>query len=391
MNSVRYIGFFFLFLISMLGSLPTEVKLGPISLSAVITMVLVLFFCITLLKVKLSYSKLIYILPIWLFIFFDSLGFIWGPVNIGVVQNWVVWFGGGVIFLSFISIKNHSVYLPAFFRGIKLSAIPYFLFMITLVIFNKDDPATIQLSILFFSYFLARVLVFKEKVSLILLFSIFMFPIFTSSRIVLISEVLAGAYAFIFIRKYCENTHASVLSKALPYLGACILSIFVLLALNSSESMREANTGGDNALQVGEMNISTAGRAYWWKKSFESALAKPILGHGTDGSKEMLSSARWSHPHNDYLRIFHHLGVLGLIFWFSFVFLLFKTFKKAIKATNNDNERCVYIWSLLSLLFMSMVMLTDNTITYSYILFPCMALFGFTISLFLASTQKFKI
>jgi len=370
-------------LVSMLGSLPTEVKVANFSFSALITMFTTLVFFVVLLKVKISFKCLPFILPYFLFVTFDTLGFLWGSLSISVIQNWVVWVGGFLVFVCFASIREVGRYVGAFNIIIKISFLPYSIFMSVLMLMGKDDPASVQLTLIFFSFFCSKFILTRSINSLIALLFLVLVPIFTASRIVLIAELVAGGYVFLMLEKYRLAPKESPFKWILPFASFFLILGVMFFAFSSSKNMEEANFNGDNALQVGSVNISTAGRLYWWERSFKSAMIRPFFGHGTDGSPEMLASRQWKHPHNDYLRIFHHLGLVGLFLWAIFILKILQVSYRGLRYTQNLSFQHVYLTGHLSIVFMSIVMFTDNTITYSYILFPCLAVLGITVSCFL--------
>src|SRR5690606_35083896 len=76
-----------------------------------------------------------------------------------------------------------------------------------------------------------------------------------------------------------------------------------------------AAEGTSRSIGSGDASVrfNTSGRANIWRAVWQSALSSPVIGKGF-GSSAALLKKRFGieHPHNEYLRVFHDLGVLGL-------------------------------------------------------------------------------
>lgn len=71
--------------------------------------------------------------------------------------------------------------------------------------------------------------------------------------------------------------------------------------------------GREAALSLG--GIALSGRGFLWLQTWRHALGAPVTGHGTGSSEHYLGNElqfATEHPHNDYLRVFHDAGVIGL-------------------------------------------------------------------------------
>src|SRR5690606_33721248 len=73
-------------------------------------------------------------------------------------------------------------------------------------------------------------------------------------------------------------------------------------------------SGAESQLALGNLNLS--GRGLAWLQTWEHGKQAPILAHGSGGATVFLERdlglVGISHPHNDYLRILHDLGWVGL-------------------------------------------------------------------------------
>lgn len=73
-------------------------------------------------------------------------------------------------------------------------------------------------------------------------------------------------------------------------------------------------TGRSAQLSLG--GISTSGRGLLWLQTWRHAVQSPLTGHGTGSAEAYLATELQfvtALPHNDYLRVFHDSGVVGLV------------------------------------------------------------------------------
>jgi O-antigen ligase len=164
--------------------------------------------------------------------------------------------------------------------------------------------------------------------------------------------------------------------------GGGLLGIGILFFLYYPP-FRQSFLQGDNALQVGEVAINTAGRIRMWELTIESWLTSPWIGVGIDAPPDVLYAGGQGHPHNDYLRLLHHLGIFGLLSWLFFYVRLVKHFWKFWK---RNRERLIMSLdirligiTLMTTVAIGLIMLTDNPIVYSYIMYPLAILTGASI------------
>lgn len=134
-------------------------------------------------------------------------------------------------------------------------------------------------------------------------------------------------------------------------------------------------TQGDN-VSVGGVTVNTSGRSQLWEITYDSAMRAPLWGHGPGNSKlviqEFFAIPNTDHPHNDYLRIFNDLGLIGVVlFWGGVLLLLARCWRRARRY---DEPRH---WSaVMALLAVVLVAVTDNVIVYQFIMLPVGVLVG---------------
>jgi O-antigen ligase len=153
------------------------------------------------------------------------------------------------------------------------------------------------------------------------------------------------------------------------------------LAVTHVEPLRDRFFEGDTKLQVGGAAINVAGRENYWQTAWDSYTESPWIGHGGGSAQELMSlstAGQVTHPHNDYLRILHDYGAIGLGIWLlGYINLLWSTWKFWIMADRRrDPSAPLYLTAFLSLLAVALVMITDNVMVYINVMAPLGILVG---------------
>ncbi|WP_341527217.1 O-antigen ligase family protein [Nostoc sp. UHCC 0302] len=153
------------------------------------------------------------------------------------------------------------------------------------------------------------------------------------------------------------------------------------LAFTFVEPIRARFTAvGDNAT-VGGVKINTSGRSAAWPVAYASAMESPWIGKGP-GSVGIILAKRvgpaFAHPHNDYLRILHDFGFIGLTFWLlGYWQLIIRTWQNWQWADKNDQENAyIHLAAFLSLVAVALAMISDNVVVYIFAMAPLGILVG---------------
>jgi O-antigen ligase len=164
--------------------------------------------------------------------------------------------------------------------------------------------------------------------------------------------------------------------------GVIGLGLF-LFALENVSGFRESFTSGDGAVSVGGMYINTSGRLYWWGELWNSFKGSLAFGTGLDVLPYMHGVQGWDHPHNDYLRILHHHGLVGFFLWIAFNFVIFvKLWRGRFDytwAADGQYDRWLHTGTLFATVGIFAAMATDNLITYTMVYWPFFILSGFAL------------
>jgi O-antigen ligase len=165
------------------------------------------------------------------------------------------------------------------------------------------------------------------------------------------------------------------------------VSLFIAIAAVAYLGSTHANpvtnrfVTGD-IVRVHGLGINANGREAIWETTWESARRAPLTGHGA-GSADDLVARRFQpaavHVHNDYLRLFHDYGVIGVGLWaLSFAQMFRKSgLRKSERRASLTRDGSIFsVAAQLGLLGLSLAMLTDNPLLYSFVVTPVGLLVG---------------
>lgn len=126
----------------------------------------------------------------------------------------------------------------------------------------------------------------------------------------------------------------------------------------------------------------TQGRSTVWAHMIARVAEAPMLGYGAGAaawaSFDVTQSNHWRHPHNDYLRVLHDTGLIGLVLLVGLLVSLAGTALRVIRRSRRSmsNAPIEAVAALGSLAGIGALMLTDNVIVYTYVLVPTGLLAG---------------
>jgi O-antigen ligase len=164
------------------------------------------------------------------------------------------------------------------------------------------------------------------------------------------------------------------------FLGLLIIAGAVV---RYSDVFRGRLFGGDTALAIGTARINTEGRLELWDLVASSARRSPMIGNGLGSSQAVVNAAypRFAgvgHPHNDYLRMWHDFGLIGLLLFVAalggWLVVLFRRWYRAERWGSDSTQ--LELSATLGLLGVLLAMLTDNVIVYVFAMGPLGVLVG---------------
>ena len=165
---------------------------------------------------------------------------------------------------------------------------------------------------------------------------------------------------------------------------AGLVILIAQLAFIYVAPIRERFTEKGDQGELAGFKVSTSGRDYLWAKVSNSIAAAPplaqVIGMGAGSTNVAISGGQ---PHNDYLRLQHDFGYVGLSLWvFSYAWLVGATIQAWSWADQFDPQSAqVPLAAFMSLLTVSFAMVTDNVIVYIFVMAPMAILTGSAIGL----------
>jgi O-antigen ligase len=182
----------------------------------------------------------------------------------------------------------------------------------------------------------------------------------------------------------------------LRFLGVLLATIAIgYLAIQDIGPLHSRFYTGDVQSIGGGLAVNLEGRSQIWATTWDSYLTSPWFGHGVGSADNLITrvyGGSVGHPHNDYLRILHDYGLVGLVMWvIGFVWLLRRTWRawhRGPRGGAHDEpdrvsarERRVHAASCLALVGLALSMITDNPLDYLFVLAPIGVLVGFSLGL----------
>jgi O-antigen ligase len=177
-------------------------------------------------------------------------------------------------------------------------------------------------------------------------------------------------------------------SKSVLRVGAWmgLIALIAYLSFNYVQPIRARFTDVGDRGQVAGLQVNTSGRESIWQAVMISSSQSPWLGKGPGSVAIPVSKVNASasgHPHNDYLRLLHDYGYLGLGLWLTgYIALLMRSWRYWIWADQHDRPAAhVHAAACLGLIGVALAMLTDNVVVYWFVMAPLGILVGASIGL----------
>ncbi len=166
--------------------------------------------------------------------------------------------------------------------------------------------------------------------------------------------------------------------------GVVALGLLVSLIV-TYEPLRSRFFEYDASWSIGGVAINVMGRGKMWGATWASLSESPWFGKGPGSSADVVSLAvpSMTHPHNDYLRVLHDYGIIGLGLWLiailHMLWLVWRSWGRSVVRRNSAAP--VHQAAFLALVAALLTMITDNTLAYVFVMFPLAISLGCSLGL----------
>ena len=155
-------------------------------------------------------------------------------------------------------------------------------------------------------------------------------------------------------------------------------TVFVT-AVNTYAPLHDRFFGYDRS-SFGGVDMNVSGRTKMWNVLFETLGNDWVFGKGIAASGNLIDEffPDIGHPHNDFLRFYYDLGVVGLSMWLTFVFaFIWKTLRNLRRSIRDAaGDYPVHLAAMMALIAVSGSMFTDNSVSYSFVMMPLAIVMG---------------
>jgi O-antigen ligase len=163
-----------------------------------------------------------------------------------------------------------------------------------------------------------------------------------------------------------------------------LIALIAYLSFTYIEPVRARFTEqGDNAT-VGGIRVNTSGRDRIWQSVNDSASESPWVGKGPGSAGIAVQKVNETiHPHNDYLRLLHDFGKLGLGIWaLGYGGLFVQALSNWFWAEKHDRITAhIHAAAVLAMVVVAFVMITDNVVVYLFAMAPLGILIGASVGI----------
>ncbi|MCL6733479.1 O-antigen ligase family protein [Streptomyces neyagawaensis] len=158
---------------------------------------------------------------------------------------------------------------------------------------------------------------------------------------------------------------------------AGVMSYAAVWLITEFQPLRNRFMENDNEA-VGGFVIGTTGRSKMWEITWSSIKESPWLGHGVGDAQQLITDhiPLLTHPHNDYLRLWNDVGVIGMGLWVSAVLLLMRGAVRRWRTAATAADRAIHQAALLCLIGLSLNAFTSNSLVYIFVAVPVAVIVG---------------
>ena len=161
---------------------------------------------------------------------------------------------------------------------------------------------------------------------------------------------------------------------------ACGVIALSYAAFEYFDALRDRFLIGDTSVKFAGIGINVSGRLSFWRVTMESINDSPIVGKGAGSTEGLIESVFLDirHPHNDYLRVVHDYGVIGVGLWIVAILTLLISLWRSWRRADREKSGLArfHLAALLGLIAFILAMSMENALVYTFVTAPLALLIG---------------
>ena len=374
-----------LLVVTAFGDVPGLISTGRVSGMGVLTIVQVAMTLLAVAACRTYPRRLVYVLvPYFGFLLWAAIGALWAPNTIAGLQNLAVYvlFGLIVLLSGALAARTPSTTDRAIERGIRwIDGVTLTLVALCLVFQGLPHDQTTWilgarslglLGLPLLSWHVAQAHAGSRR-SMVFAWLWLMAIGLSLSRM---ATAIGLLYMGIALLLQFRRSARTLVARA-PAIAAATATVLLVLAYETPIADRMFT--GDTSIEIAGIAVNASGRSRIWAEVADSAMKAPIVGQGVGSSIDAASRiAGIGHPHNDYLRVWHDHGFIGLgLFGLAFV-AMFGVMLRNLQRSERRRDPIAptHLAGLLALTGLLIACTTDNAIIYPFVMTPVAVLVG---------------
>jgi O-antigen ligase len=376
-------------LVSAFVGLPRRLTIGPISGVGALTIVQVILLGVGILACTGYPKRLLFRIGLyWCFLMWAMASMLWASPSFEGAQNGVVYLQFGLtLLLSGTLARRDPLRMERLISG-GVRWIDWVALTLVLrdVVMNglPNDPEEgwlvgprplAVLGVVMLSWHLSCWYFDSRRSRLSIALWLLAILLSMSRTCIAVALVLVGLVVLLQTR--FRPSRAALSAPALLVAASLTLGLVVY-----SSAFNERFFGGVSTqkFEVAGLQINSSGRINMWSATITSALDSPIVGQGMGSSQQLIERLfpRLGHPHNDYLRVWHDLGAVGVALLITAMASWMRVLWRGwYEAERGGTRRAIFeLSAMLLLVGLMLVMVPDNALIYSFIMGPAGVLIG---------------
>lgn len=130
--------------------------------------------------------------------------------------------------------------------------------------------------------------------------------------------------------------------------------------------------GVEGVLETGEGAYLTQGRSIVWPAIVDHSFQRAFFGHGPGTASAyayyVSQNSRFQHPHNEYLRVFHNYGLVGLLAFLGFYSAILVYARSSLGFVRKSGKQLWFHALVASTLTSLLLFATDNAGLYVFVM-----------------------